>query len=67
MLTFFCLIKIFCNILCEYIIQLAIISEDIQEGDKWLGHQLQLVVSKQAYLTLYPPIYLDNMGLIQCG
>lgn len=30
MLTFFCLIKI-CNILCEYIVQLAIISGDIKE------------------------------------
>lgn len=34
MLTFLCLIKIFYNILCEYIVQLAIISEDIPEGDK---------------------------------
>lgn len=67
MLTFFCFIKIFCNILCEYIIQLAIISKDIQGGDKWLGHQIQFVVSKQVYLRLYPPTYLDNIRLISHG
>lgn len=49
MLTFFCLIKIFCNILCEYIVQLAIISEDIQGGDKRLGHQMHIVILKPVY------------------